>query len=237
MKAWLDRTLYPDYGPNWDDELFRKRVLARLSSVPFSTILDLGAGAGILKQMDFRGHAGRICGLDPDPRVMHNPHLNEANVGSGDHIPYPDHEFDLVVANNVLEHLTDPRGVFHEIHRVLKPGGAFLFKTPNRFHYVPLVAKLTPHRFHTWVSGIRGRSEVDTFPTVYRANDVATIHGLASSTGFSVERLELVEGRPEYLRISPPTYLLGWLYERAVNGTPFLERFRVIMIGELVTVG
>ena len=41
------------------------------------------------------------------------------------------------------------------------------------------------------------------------------------------------EGRPEYLRFSAPTYLLGWLYERLVNKVPGLWRFRVLLIAEL----
>ena len=41
------------------------------------------------------------------------------------------------------------------------------------------------------------------------------------------------EGRPEYLRFSAPTYLLGWLYERLVNRMPGLWRLRVLLIAEL----
>ena len=43
----------------------------------------------------------------------------------------------------------------------------------------------------------------------------------------------MIEGRPEYLRFSAPTYLLGWLYERLVNQMPGLWRLRVLLIAEL----
>ena len=75
--------------------------------------------------------------------------------------------FDRVFADNVLEHLPDRLTVFREIARVLKPGGVFLFKTPNKTHDMPTLARLTPHRFHPFVNRIRGRAETDAFPTRY----------------------------------------------------------------------
>jgi glycosyltransferase involved in cell wall biosynthesis len=46
-------------------------------------------------------------------------------------------------------------------------------------------------------------------------------------------RIELIEGRPEYLRFSAPTYLLGWLYERLVNRVPGLACRHLIADPEL----
>lgn len=71
----LDRTLYPTYARNWDDQLFRERILQCLMSE--AVILDLGAGAGIVQQMDFRGHAARTCGVDLDPRWLSIDNLDE----------------------------------------------------------------------------------------------------------------------------------------------------------------
>jgi hypothetical protein len=31
-----------------------------------------GAGAGIVQQMNFRGLAARVCGVDVDPRTVNN---------------------------------------------------------------------------------------------------------------------------------------------------------------------
>jgi SAM-dependent methyltransferase len=224
----LDRSLYPDYGDNWDDELLRTEILSLLR--PEHVILDLGAGAGIVKQMNFRGLAKRVCGVDPDARVLDNPFLDEARVATGESLPYGDSTFDIVFSDNVLEHVERPLEVLREIARVLRPDGYLLAKTPNSKHYMPLVARLTPHSFHTYFNALRGRSVEDTFPTRYRLNSISDIRRWANAAGMKLHWARLIEGRPEYLRVSAITYLLGWLYERIVNSSDLFRGFRLVLI-------
>lgn len=231
IKEFIDRTFYPEFHDNWDDQLFRKRIEAKLSSD--SSILDVGAGAGIVEAMHFRGQVALVCGIDVDPRVLRNDKLDQARISDARQIPYDDESFDLVFADNVMEHLEDPLTVFLEIHRVLKPGGFLLFKTPNRRHYMPLIARATPHRFHQFVNRMRGRDAEDTFPTLYLANSERQVEEIANASGFELEGVELVEGRPEYLRMSFLTYLFGLLYERIVNASDVFSRFRILLIATL----
>jgi SAM-dependent methyltransferase len=231
LTGWLDQTFYPNQSKNWDDERLRERVLRRINSD--THLLDLGAGAGIVSQTNFRNLVARVCGIDPDPRVETNPYLHEAKVASGSCIPYPENTFDLVIADNVLEHLERPIEVFREVSRVLKPGGYFIAKTPNRSHYVPTIARATSISFHRLYNRLRGRDAEDTFPTYYRASSRSQIEALAHGSGLNIEMLELIEGRPEYLRLSPLTYLFGIVYERMVNLTSALANWRVLLIIQL----
>jgi len=71
---------------------------------------------------------------------------------------FPDGSFDLVISQDVLEHLPDPVSAFREISRTLKPGGAHLFTVPwyrgtktrvrARFLENGQVEHLLPPQFH-----------------------------------------------------------------------------------------
>ncbi len=228
---WLDKKLYPSHESNWDDQLFRERILTHIR--PDSVVLDLGAGAGIVSQMNFRGLPTQMCGVDLDPRVVDNPFLDEGRLANAEGIPYDDCRFDVVFSDNVLEHLEDPLQVFREVTRVLKPGGVFLFKTPNKWHYMPTLARLSTHRFHRYVNRLRGRAEADTFPTRYRANTCKDVTRISTEAGLIVQSLDLIEGRPEYLRMAWAAYLVGAIYERTVNSSELFAALRILLIGML----
>ncbi|MDC1422781.1 class I SAM-dependent methyltransferase [Gammaproteobacteria bacterium] len=106
----IDQRFYTDSQKNWDDLIFRQRVLDALDSS--IRLLDLGAGAGIVSAMNFKGLAAHVCGVDLDPRVIDNPFLDEGRISDAGKIPYPDASFDVVISDNVMEHLHYPERFF-----------------------------------------------------------------------------------------------------------------------------
>ena len=68
--------------------------------------------------------------------------------------PYPDHEFDMVLLCEVIEHLTlDPAFVLAEAHRVLKPGGHLIVTTPNLLRWQNLWAIVMGNNISDQYSG------------------------------------------------------------------------------------
>lgn len=229
---WLDRTLYPNHGNNWDIQIFADRL--RTAIQPGDWVLDLGAGRGHRPELDLRPYAGRVCAVDPDEAVLTNEQVHEAKVLDGPDLPYPDATFDVLLSTHVWEHVEDPARFLAEARRVLKPGGCYLSLTPNRYHYVGLVTAATPHAFHEWFNETRGRHQRDTFPTFHRLNSRGSIRRAAAAAGFSAAHTESHEHRPEYLRFSAPTYLLGAAWERLANSIPQLEGLRVSLLTTLI---
>jgi len=233
LTKWLDQKWYPTYTRNWDDALFRERILRHIN--PASRVLDFGAGRGKLEQMNFKGLASFVAGIDVEREVFENPYLDQAKLLdlSTNRIPFDDGSFDVVFADNVLEHVPDPDRAFQEIRRVLRPGGVFLAKTPNKWHYVPTIARLTPLWFHRFYNKLRSRDAADTFPTLYRCNTRQSARHCALANGYEILAIETIEGRPEYLRLSAPTYVLGFLYERIVNAWRPFAPLRCVLLVEL----
>ena len=187
---------------------------------PTDHVLEIGAGSGRCNQnhFDLRGKVARYVGVDPDKSVLENPYLDEANQGTADSLPFPDETFDLVFHYYVAEHFAEPMACHREIARVLKPGGLLLFQTPSRYWYPMLAAQVTPQWFHEFY--VRhfgsGRTENEVFPTHYRFNDELAIREQLKDCGFTCE-LEYRSVAPGYLRFSRLSFLLGVLYERAIE--------------------
>ena len=230
---WRER-LYPTVE-SCDPTLPYWRRLEELVD-PSATFLDVGAGAATKgTRYDYRGRVGTMIGVDPDPRVADNPLLDEAHVLTPPEyrLPIADGRVDVAFSTYVLEHVADPATFCAEVARVLKPGGRFLAVTPNRRHYVPVIAALTPHRFHQFMNrSTRGVAEEETFPTHYRMNTPAALRRAFEAAGMTAEWVEVSETMPTYLRFSVPAFLAGAAYERLVNATDLLRGLRVSMLGE-----
>lgn len=152
---------------------------------PQFRVLDFGAGRGAQGEIDWpfkrsllnlKGKVGTVVGVDVDEAVLSNPMLDEAHVFvPGDKLPFPDSSFDLIFSDWVLEHVDDPASFSEEILRLLKPGGWFFARTPNRYGAIALSASIVPNALHKGVLARLQpeRQAQDVFPTRYRLNTVA----------------------------------------------------------------
>jgi SAM-dependent methyltransferase len=188
-------------------------------------ILEVGAGPSN-STSDYLGTLGELHGVDVDDDVLQNPALKTSSVIE-DRFPFPNSTFYSCVSNYVCEHLDDPQQHLEEVWRVLKPGGVYVFRTPNRFHYIAMVSSLTPQSFHLKMANrLRAIDGHDPYPTRYRLNTRSQVQRLARQTGFEVEYLRLVEKEPSYGMSSRLLFLLFTAYERVVNATELLGAFR-----------
>ena len=142
---------------------------------PETRWLDLGCGHQLLpfcredEERNLVARCDTVVGLDCDlPSLQSHRSVCLRVSGDINALPFKNQHFDLVTANVVVEHLSSPCPQFREINRVLKPGGTFIFHTPNAAGYPALMTKLVPESLkHKLIYVLDGRKEKDIFETHY----------------------------------------------------------------------
>ncbi|MFH1478540.1 MAG: class I SAM-dependent methyltransferase [Candidatus Omnitrophota bacterium] len=103
-------------------------------------LLEIGSGFGSFIINSRMNHNVLSSGVEPDEtcysvskELIKDIGLPEdiINKAVGEDLPYKDNVFDIVYSSNSVEHVRDPRRVFQEATRVLKPGGFLFFVIPN----------------------------------------------------------------------------------------------------------
>jgi ubiquinone/menaquinone biosynthesis C-methylase UbiE len=184
---------------------------------PSHTLLDAGCGRTAPILAKYRGKARRLIGVD---LVEFNPSVQELELYHCDlgQIPLEDNCVDLVMARSVMEHVTEPAKVYAEIHRVLKPGGHFIFLTANLWDYASVIAKLIPNQFHPWiVSKTEGREEQDVFPIAYRTNTRRAVDKWTKQAGFENVSFSYLGQYPSYFMFNGFLFLVATGYEKLVG--------------------
>jgi 2-polyprenyl-3-methyl-5-hydroxy-6-metoxy-1,4-benzoquinol methylase len=219
-------------------------------------VLDIGCGdAGVL--IAFAEQGARATGIEFDEKslargnVRAEEHGVEVALGKGtaEALPFPAASFDLVILDNVLEHVGDREKTLAEIHRVLAPGGLLYMVTPKPFslyslwndpHYDLAGLVLLPRRMQIWYfervrGGGQGTYDVGVIPTRWRLRrllDAAGFRPLISPRELWVNYLRDRISHPAEVRPGLKRELAGWLAARKWPfENPLLRWFWDVSIG------
>lgn len=103
-------------------------------------ILDAGCGDGInlfgmSKMIRKKGWNASLNGVDYNElrvgRASTIPFVKEIVVSPLEALTFARGRFDIVLCNQVLEHIAQDKRVIAEIHRILRPGGILILGVPN----------------------------------------------------------------------------------------------------------
>lgn len=95
-------------------------------------VLDFGCGNGRHAIKLVEEGAQKVVGIDENPEFVDAAKKEHALpeityiTAEGGALPFRDSSFDFVFSNFVVQHFENSRKAFHEIHRVLLPGGEAL---------------------------------------------------------------------------------------------------------------
>src|SRR5579864_4386899 len=159
----------------YDEPVLLKRIAPHWKLPQDALILDLGSGVGNFV-VACRNRGLKAFGIEPD-RIAQGALVTSLQIACqrldspafaaalGEQLPFADATFDLVVLDQVIEHVSDQTRVLAEASRVLKPGGAMYVACPNylRFyepHYKTWFFPLLPKVLGAFYLRLRGRDPV-----------------------------------------------------------------------------
>ena len=98
-------------------------------------ILDIGCGVGtyVRRLRDFSPH---VVGIDIALHRLREGAANAPNLiaAVGEFLPFAECSFDVILLNEVIEHVHNDRETLLEAMRVLRPGGHVVIYAPNRLY-------------------------------------------------------------------------------------------------------
>jgi ubiquinone/menaquinone biosynthesis C-methylase UbiE len=163
MGFWQRRTAQLGRLLRLDMDHAQVHYAARLETVVATRArwLDVGCGRQIVpvwamldaEQRAWVSRSSLLVGIDTDDAIEEHPHLHARVRGLAGSLPFRDESFDLVSANTVVEHIEDCAGFLQDVRRVLKPGGRFIFHTPNYWYYLVFLAAHVPEAIKRGSSG------------------------------------------------------------------------------------
>jgi ubiquinone/menaquinone biosynthesis C-methylase UbiE len=201
-------------------------------------VLDVGCGdAGV--PIAFAEAGARAAGIEPHERSVERARVRVAEHGVAvdlrhgvaEELPYPDASFDLVLLDNVLEHVRDQARTLSEIRRVLRPEGMLYLVTPkplslyslwNDPHYDLAGLVLLPRRLQIWYfekvrGGGEGTYDVGTIPTRWRLRRLLRRSGfetVVAPRDLWVHYLRARIAEPSEVRPGVKRRLAEWLRRR-----------------------
>jgi len=184
--------------------------------------------------------AGKVVGCDMDLQSL-SKHRNIRNLvlGSAQALPFRDASFDLLTCNMVVEHLSDPRGAFLQMARMLAPGGRLILHTPNLLNYAVFmnhtVARLVPRKLLLRLIKWNDRRDPnDVFITFYRANTVQRLREICGELGFQEESRRILTPPQPFFNFFAPFALLQILFMRLTMSSRYFRKFGATILMVLV---
>jgi len=161
------------------------KILGQHRDLSTARVLEIGTGAGLIANAVSK-HARSVDSIDiVDDRTTTEGYTQ--TLVTDENIPFPDGTFDVVITNQVLEHVPDAGLHLREIRRVLADDGVVYLATPNKWwltdpHYkLPFISWL-PRPVAGQYLKVTKHKRWDIYSVSLR-----TLEQLAGDAGFGVE--------------------------------------------------
>lgn len=129
-------------------------------------VLDVGCHTGAFGRTVKKKCGGEVWGIEPNPvtaRVSAQSLDRVFNCFFSEDVPLEDNFFDVIVFNDVLEHMADPWAALSLAARKLTADGVVIVSIPNLRHIDNLVHLMRERDFQYEPTGIRDKTHLRFF--------------------------------------------------------------------------
>jgi SAM-dependent methyltransferase len=172
----------------------RLELIRRYVPLEGKWILDVGSGIGTYVKR-FRDFSPHVYGIDVSAKRLAESTMPNLVAAAGEALPFRGEAFDVLVFNEVIEHVRDDRKTIEDALRVLRPGGHIVIYAPNRLY-----------PFETHGVYVRGRYKFGNIPLVnYLPNRYRNKLVPHARAYLAKDMRRLIEGLP--VRVVVHTYV------------------------------
>ncbi|MBT8386998.1 MAG: class I SAM-dependent methyltransferase, partial [Ignavibacteria bacterium] len=173
--AWLNEA-HPNYE-RWKRarEISKERgkfvesVLSKVITLTGLHILDLGSGEGGTAKVF--SEKNEVVSFDINKERLQRQGINfyQKVLGDSENLPFNSSSFDVIILQDVIEHLQEKRKIINSLHSLLKKKGIIFISTPNKLSIFNVIAD--PHWGVPFISLLKRESIRKYFLGVFRKTE------------------------------------------------------------------
>ena len=128
--------------------LVLRKIISKFICIDNTRILDVGCGEGGISIAFGRGGKTKVYSIDIEPARVYKSKVRARDekvkidflVADGQNLPFKTGAFDVIICNDVIEHVSKPRQLLKEMYRNLRTGGFLYLCAPNGIS-IPLIIR------------------------------------------------------------------------------------------------
>ncbi len=166
------------------------------------SVLDVGTGTALIPiELCRRDVLWRVIAIDLAAEMLKLAELNITRAGlasriqaeqvDAKHMPYDMGSFEAVISNSIVHHIPEPRTVFAEMLRVLRPGGVLFIRDLLR----PQSLAEVDHIVETYAGRENAHSQQLFRDSLHAALSLAEVRALAVEGGIAATAIKQTSDR------------------------------------------
>jgi 2-polyprenyl-3-methyl-5-hydroxy-6-metoxy-1,4-benzoquinol methylase len=175
--AWLNNA-HPNYE-RWkrareiseERGKFVESVLSKVITLTGLHILDLGSGEGGTSKILSEKNEVVSFDINKERLLRHETNLYQKVLGDSEHLSFSSSSFDVIILQDVIEHLQNKKNIIDSLQSLLKNNGFIYLSTPNKLSIFNVIAD--PHWGVPFISLLKRESIQKYFLRVFRKTEAA----------------------------------------------------------------